>query len=42
MQHTVFGEVTSGFGTLEKIAKVKIGGDEWPVIDVCFKVSVIK
>jgi len=41
-EHTVFGEIISGFDTLEKIAKVKIGNDEWPVIDVCFKMSVIK
>ena len=41
-EHTVFGEITSGFDTLEKIAKVKIGRDEWPIIDVCFKATVIR
>lgn len=41
-EHTVFGEITSGFDTIEKISKVKIGNDEWPVIDVHFKVSVIR
>ena len=41
-EHTVFGEIISGFDTLEEIAKVKIGNDEWPVIDVCFKATVLK
>ena len=41
-EHTVFGEITSGFDTLEKISKVKIGSDEWPIIDVHFKVTVLK
>ena len=41
-EHTVFGEIISGFDTLEKIALVEIGNDEWPVEDVFFKVSVIK
>jgi len=41
-EHTVFGEIISGFDTLEKIALVEVGNDEWPVEDVFFKVSVIK
>jgi len=41
-EHTVFGEVIEGFDTLEKIAQVKIGNDEWPIKDVHFDVTVIK
>ena len=41
-EHTVFGEIISGFDTLEKIALVEIGNDEWPVIDVFFKFTVLK
>jgi peptidylprolyl isomerase len=41
-EHTVFGEIISGFDTLEKIALVEVGNDEWPVEDVFFKVSVLK
>ena len=41
-EHTVFGEIISGFDTLEKIALVEVGNDEWPVIDVFFKVTVLR
>ena len=40
-EHTVFGEVISGFSTLDKIAEVDVGIDEWPVVDIPIKVSVI-
>ncbi len=32
-EHTVFGEVISGFDTMDKISKVKVGVDEWPIDD---------
>ena len=41
-EHTVFGEIISGFDTLEKIALVEVGGDEWPVKDVFFKATVLR
>ena len=41
-EHTVYGEIISGFDTLEKIALVKIGNDEWPIEDVFFKATVIR
>ncbi len=41
-EHTVFGEIISGFDTLEKMAKVKVGNDEWPIIDVCFKFTIVE
>lgn len=40
-EHTVFGEVVSGFSTIDKIAKLKAGPDEWPEIDVYMKVEVL-
>jgi cyclophilin family peptidyl-prolyl cis-trans isomerase len=40
-EHTVFGEVISGFDTMEKISKVKVGVDEWPIDDVKMKVEFI-
>ncbi len=39
--HTVFGEVTAGFSTLEKISKVEVGVDEWPKVDVKMTVSIV-
>ena len=33
-EHTVFGEVVSGFDTMDKISKVKVGVDEWPIEDI--------
>lgn len=41
-EHTVFGEVISGFSVVDKIAKLKTGGDEWPLDDVFMKVEIIK
>ena len=41
-EHTVFGEIISGFDALEKIALVEVGNDEWPIEDVFFKVSVLR
>jgi peptidylprolyl isomerase len=41
-EHTVFGEVISGFSTIDKIANLKAGGDEWPLDDVFMKIKVLK
>ncbi|MBL4905610.1 MAG: peptidylprolyl isomerase [Flavobacteriaceae bacterium] len=41
-EHTVFGEVISGFRTIDKIANLEAGIDEWPIEDVFLKVEVIK
>lgn len=41
-EHTVFGEVISGFNVLNKIAKVRTGRDEWPLEDVYMEIEVIK
>tara|TARA_B110000091_G_C13769490_1_gene455979 strand:- start:37 stop:726 length:690 start_codon:yes stop_codon:yes gene_type:complete len=40
-EHTVFGEVISGFDTMDKIAKLKVGEDEWPEQDVNMKVEIL-
>ncbi|GGH02929.1 peptidyl-prolyl cis-trans isomerase [Polaribacter pacificus] len=40
-EHTVFGEVVSGFSALDKIAQVEVGPDEWPLIDIDMKVEVL-
>jgi cyclophilin family peptidyl-prolyl cis-trans isomerase len=40
-QHTVFGEVTSGFDTMDKISKVKVGVDEWPVNDIKMTIEIL-
>ena len=40
-QHTVFGEVISGFNTLDKISRVKVGEDEWPVEDIRMTIEVL-
>jgi len=40
-EHTVFGEVISGFDTMNKIAKIKVGEDEWPEEDVNMKVEIL-
>jgi len=40
-EHTVFGEVISGFSTLDRIAELKVGEDEWPVEDVNMKVEIL-
>jgi len=41
-EHTVFGEVISGFATIDKIVNLKSGGDEWPLVDVFIKAEVIE
>lgn len=40
-EHTVFGEVISGFSTLEKISKVEVGPAEWPREDIDMKVRIL-
>lgn len=40
-EHTVFGEVISGFDTMDKIAKVKVGIDEWPIDDIKMTIEVL-
>jgi len=40
-EHTVFGEIVSGFKVLEKIANLEAGGDEWPFEDVFINAEVI-
>ncbi len=41
-EHTVFGEVISGFSVIDKIAGLIAGGDEWPLDDVFIKVEILK
>ena len=40
-EHTVFGEVTSGFETIDRIVSLEAGSDEWPLDDVFMKVEVV-
>lgn len=40
-EHTVFGEVISGYSTINKIAKLETSTDEWPYEDVYMKVEVL-
>ena len=40
-EHTVFGEVISGFETIDKIVNLEAGNDEWPLQDVFMKIEVI-
>lgn len=40
-EHTVFGEVISGFETIDKIVNLEAGNDEWPLNDVFMKIKVI-
>ena len=40
-EHTVFGEVISGFDTMEKISKVKVGADEWPVEEIKMTIEIL-
>lgn len=40
--HTVFGEVISGFKVLDKITNLKAGRDEWPYEDVFIEMEVIE
>tara|TARA_R110002124_G_scaffold241687_2_gene406888 strand:+ start:678 stop:1364 length:687 start_codon:yes stop_codon:yes gene_type:complete len=41
-EHTVFGEVISGFDTMDKIAQLKTDVKEWPLVDVHMKVEIIE
>jgi len=41
-EHTVFGEVTYGFETIDRIVSLEAGSDEWPLEDVFMKIEVIK
>lgn len=40
-KHTVFGEVISGFSTINKIANVKTGPGEWPDEDILMQVEIL-
>lgn len=40
-EHTVFGEVISGFDTMDKISEVKVGVDEWPIKDIQMTIEII-
>lgn len=40
-EHTVFGEVISGYKTIDKIANLEAGVDEWPKEDVRLEATVI-
>jgi peptidylprolyl isomerase len=41
-EHTVFGEVISGYSTIDKISKVKTDIKEWPLKDIKMTVEVIE
>ena len=41
-EHTVFGQVISGFNVIDKIAIEEAGGDEWPLQDVYIKAEIIR
>lgn len=41
-EHTVFGKITSGFDTLEKLAQLEIDVKEWPIYDVCMEVTLLR
>ena len=41
-EHTVFGEVISGFDTMDKISKVKVGVDEWPINDIIMTIEILE
>lgn len=40
-EHTVFGEVITGFDTMDKIANVDVGKDEWPIKDIQMTVEIL-
>ncbi|MDG1040696.1 MAG: peptidylprolyl isomerase [Polaribacter sp.] len=40
-EHTVFGEVISGWETIDKIAELKTDVKEWPLVDVNMKVEIL-
>jgi len=41
-EHTVFGEVISGFSTIDKIVQLESGPDEWPKEDVTMTIEVLE
>lgn len=41
-EHSVFGEVISGFKTLKILEQQKHGRDEWPLQDIRIKVAIVK
>lgn len=41
-EHTVFGEVISGFKTMDRIAEVEVGPDEWPISDVHMTIKILE
>ena len=40
-EHTVFGEVISGWKTIDKISELKTDVKEWPLVDVNMKVEIL-
>lgn len=40
-EHTVIGQVISGFETIDKIVNLEAGSDEWPIDDVFMKIEVM-
>lgn len=40
-EHTVFGEVISGFSVIDKIVELKAGNDEWPLEDAFIKTKIL-
>ena len=40
-EHTVIGQVISGFETIDKIVNLEAGSDDWPLDDVFMKIEVI-
>ncbi len=40
-EHTVFGEVISGYETMGKISKVKVGLDEWPIEEIKMTIEIL-
>ena len=41
-EHTVFGEVLSGFDTMRKIAQIETDDYEWPLVDVSMEVEIVE
>ncbi|WP_299680251.1 peptidylprolyl isomerase [uncultured Tenacibaculum sp.] len=41
-EFTVFGQLISGYSTINKIAQVKVGSDEWPLSDIPMTVEIIE
>lgn len=40
-EHTVFGEVISGFDTMDKISKVAVDIKDWPITDIHMTVEIL-